>query len=150
MHMGVRRSSTLSTSRAPGRPMTGSAPLVGADKAGPAGGTSGAHAPPPPPPSRSSRPSLCVVRGGVPGGHSPPPPTSPCLAPAWPGPGARAVSGARGCGRCARAGRARWGRWRRQGWPSWMLESWRPPVSVGRSRDCRARPWWGRSCSCTS
>lgn len=90
--------------------------------------------------------TLCSA-GGVPGGHSPP--TSPCLAPAWPGPGARAVSGARGRGRCARAGRARWGRWRRQGWPSWMLRSWRPRVSVGRSRGCKACPWWGRSCSCT-
>lgn len=49
-------------------------PPVGADKAGPAGSTSGAHAPPPPPPSRSSRPSLCVVRGGPRWSQLPPPP----------------------------------------------------------------------------
>lgn len=81
---GRRRSPTICTLNSVVMPHDRKCPPVGADKAGPAGCTSGTHAPPPPPPpSRSSRPSLCVVRGGP--RWSQPPPPSPCLAPAWPG-----------------------------------------------------------------
>jgi hypothetical protein len=115
------RSQALATARRQA-PRDRKCPPVGAGGAGPAGGTSGAHAPPPP---RSSRPSLCVARG--PSGLRPlsPVPAQSRVLTRFGRPGARAVSGARAGGRCGRA---------RLAPGAAALEAWRPRVVAERLR----------------